>query len=411
MLFEYFSGDPLFFAHGLWTSRGFGPRILTGTSTQWNYDESDYGISATVRGHDLDLDSFNLPIDSGTPGYITSIEFSENGQLTARISGFSFLQDALTSHISIAWGAPELLNELFNQAPITIDARQATEALRDIEGIFSITADLVIKGSNLGDRIVGKTGNDVLRGFKGDDGIDGGDGDDQIFGGRGHDYLYNGEGADLFNGGLGRDTLIDDASVWARDLGYVSVNLYTGTHRFEKLAEVDTIKRIENYKFIGSEDVSVIGNGQRNTLQTGRGDDQLYGRDGFDILKAGDGSDVLRGGKGNDLLIGGFGNDALRGGLGNDRLIAGKGRDVLFGGEGADVFQFNDVALEGFNRIADFEDGVDLIRLRNHSGFDGVTIEARNEGADTLLTFSGATHVLLKNVAVADISADDFDFV
>ncbi len=409
MLIEYFSGDPKFFAHGFWNSTGFGPRITSGTSTQWNYSESDYGITKTVIGYNLSLDGFNLPF--GDEGNITSIEFQQNGVLSARMSGFDFLQAAFTNHVSIALHSPQLLNDLLNGEPITIDARAATQGLQDIEEVFTLTARLTIKGSEFDDTIVGKSGNDVLYGFKGDDSIYDGSGNDRVKGGAGHDFLFNGMGSDRLNGGAGIDTLVDDISVWRVDLGVVFVNLSTGKHSFANLSEVDTLSHIENYKFIGGTDVIATGNDGANTLRTGAGSDFLSGRKGHDLLFAGSGGDVLKGGNGNDRLLGGNGNDSLRGEKGDDFLAAGKGRDHLFGGQGSDVFMFNDIALQGYNRIADFEDGVDMISLRNSSGFSGVKIEAQNAGADTLLTFTGGTRVLLQNIDAGDITVDDFNFL
>ncbi|MEM9716464.1 MAG: M10 family metallopeptidase C-terminal domain-containing protein [Pseudomonadota bacterium] len=82
----------------------------------------------------------------------------------------------------------------------------------------------------------------------------------------------------------------------------------------------------------------------------------------------GDGSkDALVGGAGDDLLDGRGGSDHLSGGVGDDILIDGAGKDYLTGGEGADVFVF----VEDGRRdvILDFEHGTDRIDL---SGIDGI---------------------------------------
>jgi Ca2+-binding RTX toxin-like protein len=62
----------------------------------------------------------------------------------------------------------------------------------------------------------------------------------------------------------------------------------------------------------------------------------LFGEGGRDTLVGGPGDDILRGGRGDDELLGGPGADALGGGLGADRLSGGDGGDVLHGGTGRD---------------------------------------------------------------------------
>jgi len=67
------------------------------------------------------------------------------------------------------------------------------------------------------------------------------------------------------------------------------------------------------------------------------GDDVLVGLAGNDRLLGGRGDDVLQGDAGNDFLSGGQGDDTLSGGADNDILIGGGGRDTLDGGDGNDI--------------------------------------------------------------------------
>ena len=70
-----------------------------------------------------------------------------------------------------------------------------------------------------------------------------------------------------------------------------------------------------------------------------------------------DGSFRILAGAGNDLLKGGFGNDMLYGGLGKDWLEGGAGIDTF-------VYRFaNESAGPGYDTIAGFDPGVDLIDL------------------------------------------------
>jgi predicted extracellular nuclease len=97
-----------------------------------------------------------------------------------------------------------------------------------------------------------------------------------------------------------------------------------------------------------------IGTPLGDRIETGAGEDQLYGGKGDDILIGGDGHDLLDGGRGGDQLFGGNGNDALTSGLGNDQL---------WGGEGADTFVF--ARDGGADFVYDFNVDEDRIRLEN----------------------------------------------
>jgi hypothetical protein len=81
----------------------------------------------------------------------------------------------------------------------------------------------------------------------------------------------------------------------------------------------------------------IVGNGQRNSLSGGAGDDRLLGKAGADRVFGGADDDRLDGGTGGDRLFGGSGADRLEGGAdGDDRLEGGSGNDTLRGGTGAD---------------------------------------------------------------------------
>ncbi|MEL6840637.1 MAG: calcium-binding protein [Pseudomonadota bacterium] len=110
----------------------------------------------------------------------------------------------------------------------------------------------------------------------------------------------------------------------------------------------------------GSADTDVIlAGGGDDIIDGGAGDDTLLGRGGADTLRGGDDADILLGGAGDDILEGGNGQDLLRGGAGDDTVAGGAGDDLLFGDAGADTFVFH----SGEDRIADFEQGVDMITL------------------------------------------------
>jgi RTX calcium-binding nonapeptide repeat (4 copies) len=66
--------------------------------------------------------------------------------------------------------------------------------------------------------------------------------------------------------------------------------------------------------------------------------DQVYGGDDDDLLIAGPEKTLLDGGRDDDVLLAGLGNALLAGGSGNDKLFGGTGTAVMYGGKGANHF-------------------------------------------------------------------------
>lgn len=170
----------------------------------------------------------------------------------------------------------------------------------------------------------------------------------------------------------------------------------------------------------GADDVSVAaptllaaasGSASRDIRGT-NGADVLVGTSGADRIRGDNGNDVLKGRGGNDRLEGDDGSDVLRGGGGADELDGGKGSDVLTGGTGADVFRFGN--NEGSDRITDFADGIDLIKLSapGIASFADLDISS-NAAGDAVVSFVslGALSVItLNGVDAASISGADFIF-
>ena len=83
-----------------------------------------------------------------------------------------------------------------------------------------------------------------------------------------------------------------------------------------------------------------------------------------DLVLTGDWQDnMLDGQEGNDTLFGKTGDDILNGYGGGDWLVGGRGNDILTGGAGADTFVFRASGSKHFDKITDFEGGVDHIAL------------------------------------------------
>lgn len=149
----------------------------------------------------------------------------------------------------------------------------------------------------------------------------------------------------------------------------------------------------------------ITGNEAANRLEGRAGKDHIRGGDGDDTLMGNRKADKLVGQGGDDVIVGGRGNDRIRGGGGDDRIEAGDGRDKLIGGAGADVFVFDDD--DGSDRILDFQDGVDRIRILDADGFDALEITRRG---DDLLIVHGDTQILVEHMAPGTLTEDDFLF-
>ena len=233
-----------------------------------------------------------------------------------------------------------------------------------------------------------------------------------------------------YNGEFGADrafTIIDDGGTDTINFSSETAN-QTVDMRPETISSVgglvgnmiimrDTI--IENF-FSGSGADSIIGNVANNEIRAGGGKDFVKGGAGDDIIIGNQGDDILNGNGGNDKLIGGGNNDVLRGGSGADLLYGGDGddilrggigRDKLIGGAGADTFVFKDGWA--VDKIRDFEDDIDTIKLDSNLWGGPATVAEALTYATVQVGASGASYVefdfgagdKLKVFGVTDINA------
>jgi Ca2+-binding RTX toxin-like protein len=147
-------------------------------------------------------------------------------------------------------------------------------------------------------------------------------------------------------------------------------------------------------------------------IEAGAGNDTISAR-----LLTNDGMKLVAlGGAGNDLIRGGDGRDDLFGQTGKDRLFGGRGNDELTGGSGADQYVF--AGQNGTDRINDFRDGVDQIRIQGYgsalNSFADLAGDIIQVGADVHIRLgnnvSGAGRIVIENFTVAQLSAADFNF-
>ena len=220
---------------------------------------------------------------------------------------------------------------------------------------FGVTVDLYNSGADTGAGLDSFDSIENLTGSEFDDQLIGNALANVLTGNAGNDSLISGGGNDHLIGGLGDDNLRGD----------------TGQDRLDGGAQNDQLFGLANDDILigGAGEDRLYGGRSADILWGGSESDRLRGNRGEDMLFGEDGNDNLRGGGGSDVLSGGDGRDFLYGETGSDRLVSGLGDDDLFGGDGVvpdgirDVFVYADEENTGggFDRIRDFENGIDVI--------------------------------------------------
>ena len=159
----------------------------------------------------------------------------------------------------------------------------------------------LLRGTALGERLLGLGGHDVIFAAEGDDWLDGGPGNDRMVGGPGNDTYVVAEAGDrvVERDGEGTDLVLTTVSFDLPDA-------------VENLSVADT----------GSSGLVLNGNALPNHIIGGSFSyDEIYGHGGDDILDGGGRhGGYLDGGEGNDRLLVSFGD--LRGGSGADTFVA-----------------------------------------------------------------------------------------
>jgi glucose/arabinose dehydrogenase len=194
-------------------------------------------------------------------------------------------------------------------------------------------------------------------------------GDDIAYGGLGNDTIDGGTGADTMNGGQSDDRYIVDSALDAIE---------------ERAGEgIDTIRSTVSYTLTddvhvevmwtnntsGTTSINFTGNNHDNRISGNAAGNVLSGRGGEDLIKGLKGDDTLLGGAGSDDLRGEAGNDRLDGGLDADSVEGGLGADVMLGGDGADLFIWDAISETGStlataDAVLDFDgDGGDRLDI------------------------------------------------
>ncbi|MBG0756540.1 hcalcium-binding protein [Vibrio cidicii] len=180
-----------------------------------------------------------------------------------------------------------------------------------------------------------------------------------VSGGSGNDHIETGSGNDVIYAGMTGShgySSDDDLELSASEIA--NHHVMTGN-----LSGTDSM--LDNDGLLLSNDVS---SRNADVVNSGSGNDRIFGQSG---------SDILFGHTGDDYIDGGSHNDGLRGGEGNDTLIGGLGSDILTGDSGADIFKWVEMET-ATDRVTDFHrsegDSLDFSDLFEDMSKDEITV-------------------------------------
>ncbi len=327
-------------------------------------------------------------------------------------------------------------------------------------------AVLAQNSTQLGDRIVGYHGNDVIDGGAGDDRIAAWAGDDIIRGGTGDDDIQGGQGADTYVYALGdgNDRIFDlgdynadtagDRLVFGAGIAVGDIVLERdhadGNNlrvRFRTAGGSILLERqfvnanggVETFEFADgtvwgtaqiiaqtiSQSVSeladwVEGSNAGDTIAAGAGDDYVYGWSGDDIITGGGGDDNLEGGQGADTYVynAGDGNDRIfdlgdyNASTPNDTLVLGAGisaGDLLLTRDTADsrnlIIRFGNVSgsIVIDDQFNDGNAGIDRIQFADGTIWDRSSITQATAGGSLNAVNGGEQADVLTGTAGGDL--------
>ncbi len=187
-------------------------------------------------------------------------------------------------------------------------------------------------------------------GGSGADSIYGNDVNNVISAGLGNDTIYGTIGNDTIDGEGGTDTVNYSYSV--TDFAYNFIDSISLSITHLVLGFTDMLSNIENYIFAGIGytrayletnfgTTTLTGTNTDDTLTGSAADEEFYGQGGRDQIRVGDGDDLAYGGAGNDwFYTTGAGTNELYGEDGNDHFYLGGSTNAVDGGAGVDEIRY-----------------------------------------------------------------------
>jgi hypothetical protein len=276
-------------------------------------------------------------------------------------------------------------NTILGVSTIQIGTAKNDEFLCSNSGnIFDArSGDDNLYGGETGDILNGNQGKDFISGGNGDDLLFGDENNDIILGNLGQDLIWGGKANDSLNGREGNDLILGD-----KDNDFIDGG-----------KDNDTLKG-------GNGDDIMLGSLGDDYLFGNQGPDTICGGEGNDFISGNEQADILGGCEGNDTLYGGEDNDTLTGCQGDDILYGDRGNDSLTGGSGNDIFVLK--AGQGFDLIADFTVGQDLIGLSSGLSFGELEITQNTQGTIIKNILTGEELGVMMGVSANAITSANF---
>ena len=297
-------------------------------------------------------------------------------------------------------------------------------ASRAANVIIGTGASETLEGTNWVDSIHGNGGNDVIYGHGGADSLHGGIGDDEIHGGGDNDHIYGGDGSDVLyggwgddwiSGGIGRDYIFggdgsdvlrgeedNDAFLVANDYGFDS---FYGGSGIDEIFVFDPGAVYSSYviNIANLDSIEAIWGSDRG-LHTKIVVESIMDFSNVHLMNISE----IAGTSANNIIAGSQARDVIKGNGGDDVLQGGGGDDDLYGGAGSDRFIYT--KDNAFNKIMDFQDGIDKIDAR-YDTYTSIGLGTTDQGDARVVFFEGTTPVSvfdLIGVSPSAITMADF---
>ena len=362
---------------------GWGDDVLDGAGGGDTYRVTG-NTTASFQGHDTYADTGTSGVDRIAATGTGNVDIGLKGNFSAAASGIEVIDG------SGATGTVRILGD-------------STASVIDLRGITITGTNVVIDGGNGNDTIFGSAAADTLVSHNGEDVIDGAGGGDTF---RVTGNLTTGfHGYDTFKDsgieGLDRIVALGTGNV---DIGVRGFSA-TGIEEIDARGATGTVRLLDtgDANLIDLRGVTVLGTNL--VIDTGSGDDTVFGSAAADIIVAGNGWDSLDGGDGGDTYrVGGNfstnfqGYDAYKdtGTSGVDRIEAiGTGNvDIGVRGFSATGIEVIDGSgATGTVRLLD-TDAANLIDLRGVSVVGTNVVIDANFGNDTIHGSAGADTIV-----------------
>jgi len=423
---------------------------LPGGGITASFDGGD-GADVVLINDGSASDTLVFAQGSANPGEGTPVAFTVNNGPVGQVN----LLNVETVSVNAGGGDDHVVIQNFSApANFAVDGGSGNDSLAGGNGSDTLS------GGDGADLIDGNIGADLLLGGSGDDTIqwDPGDGSDTVDGGSGADTMQ-------FNGSNAGEKIDLSASaghlILHRDVANITMDIdNTETVNVRALGSADQITigdlsgtdvkqvNVDLGDFASAPDATtdivtatgrasadhiVVSGSAGSASVTGLpGGVSVSHADFFDqlVVAGGGGADqidatgftgdltlTLQGQEGNDSLKDGSANDSLSGGAGDDTISTGGGFDTISGGVGNDRF----FADSGQPRdiIVDFQAhgtgaDADVLVLSGFSDHSFAAAVANGHivqsGADVLVGDASGTAVLLQNVLLTSLHANDFIF-